>query len=74
MGIIVNKNQENDKLQARIDADLRNRVQTASTEKDPDFAEDIEYSKNLKKTGRFGWIWLVLIGIALASLAFIILL
>ena len=49
MGIIVNKNQENDKLQARIDADLRNRVQTASTENDPDFAEDIEYSKNLKK-------------------------
>ena len=74
MGIIVNKNQENDKLQARIDADLRNRVQTASVEDDPDFAEDIEYSKNLKKTSRFGWIWLVLIGLALASLAFIILL
>lgn len=74
MGIIVNKNQDDTKLQARISADLKNRVQSASDEDDPDFSEDIEYSKDLKKTGRFGWIWLVLIILALISLVVIVLL
>lgn len=73
MGIIVNKNQDDTKLQARISADLKNRVQSASDEDDPDFSEDIEYSKDLKKTGRFGWIWLVLIILALISLVVIVL-
>lgn len=73
MGIIVNKDQDNTKLQARIDADLKNRIQSASVEDDPDFSSDIAYSKDLKQTGRFGWIWLVLIILALASLAIIIL-
>ena len=74
MFIIVNKNQDDTKLQARISADLKNRVQSASDEDDPDFSEDIEYSKDLKKAGRFGWIWLVLIILALISLVVIVLL
>lgn len=73
MGIIVNKDQDNTKLQAKIDADLRNRIQSASTDDDPDFSENIEYSKDLKETGKFSWIWLVLIILALISLVVIIL-
>ena len=72
MGIIVNKNQEDTKLQSRITADLRNRVQTTSTDKDPDLAEDSAYVKDLKKTGKFGWIWIVLILLALAALVIIV--
>ena len=76
MGIIVNKeNTNNNDLSRRIDADLRAR-QLASAdiegEPDPDFAEDSEYVKNMKKTGRFSWIWLVLIVLAILSIISIV--
>ena len=64
MGVIVSKDQDRTKLQKRITADLRNRSQTARSgkaDKEPDFAEDSAYVKDLKKTGRFSWIWIVLI-------------
>lgn len=78
MGIIVNKeNFKNDELSRRIDADLRARaLETAGVEggerEDPDFAEDAAYLKDLKKTGRFGWVWIVLIILAILSLVAII--
>ena len=39
---------------------------------DPDLAEDSEYVKNMKKTGRFSWIWLVLIVLAILSIISIV--
>ena len=74
MGVIVTKNDNESKLQQRITADLRNRVQSERLDDDPDLAEDTEYVKDLQKTSRFGWIWIVLIVLALISLVFIILL
>ena len=74
MGIIVSKNEENSRLQERINADLRTRVQQTSEPADKDFAEDSEYIKELEKTGRFSWVWFVLIVLAIASLIFISLL
>lgn len=71
MGVIVNKEQDNTKLQAKINADLRDRLQNKSPEDNPDFSENIEYSKDLKKTGKFSWVWLVLIILALISLVII---
>lgn len=71
MGIIVNKeNDKNNDLTRRIDADLREKVQTSS-KTDPDLAEDSDYTKDLKKTNKFGWIWPVLIILAIISLIFI---
>lgn len=76
MGVIVNKqNEQNDELSRRITADLRERaLETASVndDGDVDFAEDAEYLKDLKKTGRFGWVWAVLIVLAILSLISII--
>ena len=77
MGIIVNKNnQKNDELSRRIDADLRERALRASgmvgDEEIPDFAEDLEYVKDFKKTGRFSWVWMVLIILAIISIISIV--
>ena len=67
MGVIVNKNQEEEnELSRQINADLRARQ--VAEEQTPDFAKDAEYVKNTKKTGKFAWIWVVLVLLAIASL------
>ena len=75
MGVIVTKDEDdNTQLTERINADLRERMtRTAAVEGDPDYIEDSDYLKELKSTGRFSWIWFVLIALAIASLIFIIL-
>ena len=74
MGVIVNKqNDQNDELSKRINADLRERAQVSAEKNDVDLSEDAEYLKDLKKTSKFGWIWIVLIGLAVLSLLSIIL-
>lgn len=70
MGIMVNKeDQQNDELSRRITADLRARAAaTADAEEDIDMVEDARYLKDLQKTSRFGWVWIVLIVLAVLSL------
>ena len=74
MGVIVNKeNNQNDELSRRIDADLRSKL-SGNSQIDgdgPDLAEDAEYMRDLKKTGRFAWVWVVLIILAIFSLILI---
>lgn len=73
MGIIVHKETErNTELNDRIAADLRARAQANEVE-DPDLVEDTDYTKDMKKTSKFGWVWFVLVALALVSLAFIVL-
>ncbi len=77
MGVIVNKNnQQDNELSRRINADLRERVLKSSgvvdDEKVPDFAEDVEYMKDFKKTSKFGWVWWVLIILAILSVISIV--
>ena len=76
MGIIVNKQNDNDEITRRINEDLRAKaletVEIDENVSDPDLAEDAEYLKDLKTTGRFSWIWLVLIGLAILSVISII--
>lgn len=71
MGIMVQKNDDKSKLNEQINADLRERAMRASGDSDPDYVEDSEYAKNLKKTGRFSWIWAILIILAIISLIII---
>ncbi len=76
MGVIVTKDEdENVTLTERINADLRERAaRAAEIEGDgPDFSEDSEYLKELKTTGRFTWIWFILIALAIAAVIFIVL-
>lgn len=72
MGIIVNKeNIKNDELSRRIDADLRTKMAGSSEiieGETPDLVDDSEYMKNFKKTSKFGWVWIVLILLAILSL------
>ena len=73
MGVIVNKEQEKNKaLSDRINADLRAKTLVAADSEDVDLAEDAEYLNDLKKTGRFGWVWVVLIVLAILSLISIV--
>ncbi len=75
MGVIVNKeNTKKNELTRRIDADLKaKQIATAKIDgnADPDFAEDTEYVKNMKKTSKFGWVWIVLIVLAILSIVVI---
>ena len=72
MGVIVNKKEENDELSQRIKSDLKVKAVQQSEQDDVDLADDAEYMKDLKKTSRFGWIWVVLVVLAAFSLIFII--
>lgn len=76
MGVIVNKNEQENELSRRISADLRERAMETTKDdnknEDVDLAEDAEYMKNLKKTSKFGWVWIVLIVLAVLSIISII--
>jgi len=75
MGVIVNKEEQNDEISRRITADLRAKMAETEQdegEKDPDLVEDSDYMKDLKKTGKFTWVILVLgvIAVIVSILAF----
>ena len=74
MGIMATKETDkNVELTERINADLRARMQESSASADKDFAENSEYVKDLEKTGKFSWIWFVLIALAVVALICIVL-
>ena len=74
MGIMVTKEtDDNAKLTEKINADLRERIQSTSEPEDKDFAENSEYIQDLETTSKYGWIWFVLVILALISLVFIVL-
>lgn len=67
MSVIVNKeNNQNDELSRRITADLR--AKAVAADEDVDLAEDAEYLRDLKKTSKFGWVWAILVVLAILSL------
>ena len=70
MGIVVKKENKNDELSRRIDADLRTKMAGTGVidGETPDLVDESEYVKDFKKTGRFGWVWIVLIVLAILSL------
>ncbi len=77
MGVMVTKeDDDNVELTKKINADLREKVQRTQIAdgEDPDFIADSEYFEQYEKTGRFSWVWFILVGLALVSLVFIILL
>ena len=74
MSIVTNKDEDKCRLSQRINADLRAKMaESSKTTDDPDLIEDSEYVKDMKKTGKFGWVWIVLIILAVMSLISIIL-
>lgn len=68
MGLMMTADQEKKShINERIRADLRQSLQS-DDRKDPDLVDDANYLKETKKTGRFTWVWIVLIVLALISL------
>lgn len=74
MGVIVNKeNTQNNDLERRISADLRAKALAEAPDGEvTDFETDSEYIRDTKKTGRFAWVWAILIILAIISLVIII--
>ena len=74
MSIVTNKDEDKSRLSQRINADLRAKMaETSKISDEPDLIEDSEYVKDMKKTGKFGWVWIVLIVLALMSIISIVL-
>lgn len=73
MGIIVSKDNDRDSLlNERITADLREKAARTSGSV-TDFAENNEYTKDLKKSGKVSWFWFGLVALAAISLVIILL-
>ena len=70
MGVIVNKENKNDEISRRINADLRTKMSgTGVIDGDaPDLVDESDYVKDFKQTSKFGWVWIVLIVLAILSL------
>ena len=75
MGIMVQNNERRSELSDRITADLREKSRRNSLTADDNIDFDIddsEYkSRETHKTGRFAWAWILLIVLAVASIAMI---
>lgn len=72
MGIMTSNEERDTELNRRISADLRSRAQSMEKRRNPDFADDSAYIEGTKQTGKFTWVWVVLIILAVISLFFII--
>ena len=73
MGVIVHKEQErNAELSRRIAADLKIKAEQTALSDDPDFVNDSDYINGSKTTSRYGWIWLILVGLAILALILIV--
>ncbi len=75
MAMILNKKDNmNDELSKRITADLRAKAVESSltSNPDPDFVDDSEYVKDFEKTGRFGWVWAVLVVAVIVVMAILL--
>jgi len=73
MGILVQDTGKRTELQDRISSELREKAVASSQEGDDvDMIEDSAYTKNLKKTSRFGWFWFALILCAVISVIVIL--
>ncbi|MDO4507968.1 MAG: hypothetical protein Q4B65_01080 [Candidatus Saccharibacteria bacterium] len=76
MAMILDKKEDvNDELSKRISADLRAKANETSKVigADPDLVDDSEYVKDFQKTGRFGFLWVVLVlGLIVLAVALII--
>lgn len=74
MGVIVNKESEKrTQLSDRVTTSLRERASQTSGKAETDFVDKSEYSKELRKSGKFAWVWFVLIVLAVISLIIIFL-
>lgn len=70
MGIMVSKDlEQTSELNRRITSDLRARTQSMGD--DSDYGDNYDEG-DTKKTGRFAWVWLVLIILAVLSLIWIL--
>lgn len=74
MGIIVKQDDRRSELQKRIAADLADKAKKKNDPPAdlPDGVDDSAYMEGTSQTGRFAWIWVIVIGvIVVGSVAYL---
>ncbi|MBQ6594002.1 hypothetical protein IJI00_03015 [Candidatus Saccharibacteria bacterium] len=68
--MLSKEDDKNANLSRRIDADLRSKMEASAKMENGeiDAVEDSEYTKDLKKTGKFAWVPLVIIVVGVIML------
>lgn len=63
MGIIVNQQDNRTELQKKIAAELTDKAKKKKAREDdlPDGVEDSAYVEGTQHTGKFAWLWVVLV-------------
>ena len=73
MGIMMTKKTEDkSELNRRISSDLRARAVNTNIYDDDEYDDEVSERDERKKTGRFAWVWIILIVLAIISLICII--
>lgn len=72
MALFIRQNEERSELQQRLAAELQEKARArAKTDNQLDDIEDSEYLKGTKRTTSLAWVWLGVVGLAIACVVLI---
>lgn len=72
MALFIRQNEERSELQRRIAAELQEKARSrAESENKLENIEDSQYVQGTKRTTSLAWLWLVVVGLAIAALVII---
>jgi hypothetical protein len=72
MALFIRQNEERSELQRRIAAELQEKARSrAESENKLENIEDSQYMQGTKRTTSLAWLWLVVVGLAIAALVII---
>ena len=72
MALFIRQNEERSQLQERLAAELQEKARKrAEADNQLDDIEDSNYLKGTKRTTSLAWVWLVVVGLAIAALVII---
>lgn len=72
MALFIRQTEERSELQQRIAAELQEKARArAESDNKFDSIEDSQYLKGTKRTTSLAWVWLVVLGLAVAALVII---
>jgi len=73
MALFIRQNDERSKLQEQVAAELQERAkQRAALQDRPDGVSDTEYVKNTSQTGRFAWIWIIVVIAVIVAVIYVL--
>lgn len=72
MALFIRQNEERSELQQRLAAELQEKARTrAKSENELDDIEKSNYLQGTKRTTSLAWVWLLIVGLAVAAVILI---